>query len=71
MGRGHASQDVGRVVRELRRGLHFSNLTEPCPGAAGTADLCHAERWKRRSVPEDRPALAQAGLTRRGGPPRP
>ncbi|KAJ1175108.1 hypothetical protein NDU88_000399 [Pleurodeles waltl] len=45
----------------------MSDAYRALPRAAGTADLCHAERWRQRSVPEDQPAPAGAGLTGRGG----
>ncbi|KAJ1191509.1 hypothetical protein NDU88_000825 [Pleurodeles waltl] len=39
-GRGHAGKDVGRIVRELCWGLHLSDPTEPCLGAADAAAVC-------------------------------
>ncbi|KAJ1155161.1 hypothetical protein NDU88_007896 [Pleurodeles waltl] len=59
-GRGHAGKDVGRIVRELRRGLYLSDPTEPCLGATGAAAVCQnsgtrtAERARGSADPRER-----------------
>ncbi|KAJ1164384.1 hypothetical protein NDU88_004824 [Pleurodeles waltl] len=42
MGAWPHRQDVGRIVREVRRGLQLSDPTDPCLGAAGAATVCQS-----------------------------
>ncbi|KAJ1158362.1 hypothetical protein NDU88_011053 [Pleurodeles waltl] len=39
-------KDVGRIVRELWRGLHLSDLTEPFLGAASAVAVCRSGEAK-------------------------